>query len=108
MMGQNAWPNIIGSDRAAGHSRGMSIIMFNLYFTNLRTKIIDKLGLSYHSVKELNDMINMKLPGRPPFECKVLNIGDEWLEFYCHDILECIQSLYGNPNFVQDMAFTLE
>jgi hypothetical protein len=71
-------------------------------------KIVDKLGLSYRSVKELNDVIDTKLPGRPPFHCKVLEIGDEWLEFYCRDILECIRSLYGDPNFAQDMAFVPE
>jgi len=58
--------------------------------TNLRTKIVDKLSLSYSSVYELNNVINTELPGRPHFQCNLLDIGDEELEFYSRDILECI------------------
>jgi Plavaka transposase len=82
--------------------------MFGFHFTNLRTKIVDKLGLSYRSARELNNMIDTKLSGRPRFQCNVLDIGDEQLEFYCRDVLECIQSLYGDPGWAQDMAFVPE
>ena len=71
-------------------------------------KVVDKLGLSYHTAKELNDIIDNNLPGHPPFRCKELVIGDERLEFYCHDIIECIRSLYGDPGFVQDLVFAPE
>jgi len=60
-------------------------------------------------MKELNNIIDNKLPGRrPPFRCKVLMIGNERLEFYCRDIIECIRSLYGDPEFVQDLVFAPE
>jgi Plavaka transposase len=85
----------------------MVFTLFEFHFTNLKVKIIDKLGLSYHSVKELNDVID-KLPRWPSFQCSKLIIGDEELEFYSRDVLECIQSLYGNPNFTHDMAFVPE
>ena len=48
------------------------------------------------------------MPGRPPFECKVLNIGGEKLEFYCRDALDCIRSIYGDPQFAQDLVFAPE
>jgi len=76
--------------------------------TNLRTKIVDKLSLSYSSVYELNNVIDTELPGRPHFQCNLLDIGDEELEFYSRDILECIQSLYGDPAWAQEMAFVPE
>jgi hypothetical protein len=76
--------------------------------TNSSLQVVDKLGLSYHMVKQLNDIIDSKLPGRPPFQCKKLLIGDEYLEFYCRDIIECIRSLYGDPQFVWDLVFTPE
>ena len=71
-------------------------------------KIVDTLGLSYHSIKELNDIINTKIPGRPPFLRKGLVIGNEQLEFYCRDVIECIRSLYGNSQFAQELAFAPE
>jgi len=59
-------------------------------------------------MKQLNDIIDNQLPGRPPFRCKELVIGEERLEFYYRDIIECIQSLYGDPEFVQDLIYTPE
>ena len=82
--------------------------MLNFHFTNSKTKIVDKLGLSYRSTKELNNMIDTELPGRPHFQCKVLYVGDERLEFYCRDVLECIRTLYGDPSWAHDMAFAPE
>jgi len=91
MLGQNAWLDIIGSSRTASHSRGTTFSLRSiLTCTNLRTKIVDKLGLSYSSVQELNNVIDTELPGQPRFQCNLLDIGDEKLEFYLRDILECI------------------
>jgi Plavaka transposase len=86
----------------------MHLSLFGFHITNSWTKIVDKLCLSYHSVKALHDVIDNELPGRPPFQCKELVIGDERLDFYCRDVLECIRSLYGDPNFAQAMAFAPE
>jgi len=65
------------------------------------------LNLSYHIVKQLNDIIN-DLPRHSHFQCKDLSVGQEHLEFYCRDVLECIRSLYSDPQFTQDLVFTLE
>ena len=66
------------------------------------------LRLSYHTVKELNGFIDHKLPGRPPFRCKVVLIGQERLEFYCRDVLECIRSLFGDAQYAEDLVFAPE
>jgi hypothetical protein len=66
------------------------------------------LGLSYRTTKQLNDIIDKEMSGCPPFQCKVLNIRDERLEFYSRDALECIRSLYGDPEFAQDLVFAPE
>jgi hypothetical protein len=58
--------------------------------TNSIIKIVDKLGLSYGSVQELNHVIDTQLPGRPRFQCSALDIGDEELEFHWRDVLGCI------------------
>jgi len=82
--------------------------MFNFHFTDLGTKIVDKLRLSYRSMQELNSMIDTELSGHSCFQCHVLDIGDEELEFFCRDVLECIRSLYGDPSWAQDMVFAPE
>jgi len=79
-LGQNVWLNIISSSRTASHSRGTTFSLCSiLTCTNLRTKIVDKLGLSYSSVQELNNVIDTELPGRPHFQCNLLDIGDKVL-----------------------------
>jgi hypothetical protein len=75
---------------------------------NLIWQVPVALGLSYRSVKGLNDFIDHRLPGRPPFYCKVLDIGHERLEFYYRDALECIRSLFGDPQYAQDLVFAPE
>jgi hypothetical protein len=71
-------------------------------------KVIDKLGLSYRTPKELNEIINKELPGRPQFKCQDLTIAGETLQFYFCDILQCIQALYGDPKFAHDLVFAPE
>ena len=66
------------------------------------------LGILYNTVKELNEFIDNKLPGRPSFRHKELVIGQEHLEFYSRDILDCIRSLFGDPQYAHDLAFAPE
>jgi hypothetical protein len=66
------------------------------------------LELSYHSVKQLNDLIDHELPERPTFQHKELVIGQECLEFYYRDALECIQLLFSDPQYTQDLVFAPE
>ena len=65
----------------------------------------ESLGLSFHTVKQLNNFIDNKLPGRPSFQCQEMVIGQERLDFYYRDVLECIRSLFGDPQYVQDLIF---
>jgi hypothetical protein len=37
-----------------------------------------------------------------------MDIGKECLEFYYRDAVECIRSLYGDPEFARDLAFAPE
>ena len=71
-------------------------------------KVVDSLGLSYSTANELNRIIDSDLPGQPPFQRKELIIGNECLEFHSRDVIECIRSLYGDPQFAQDLAFAPE
>jgi Plavaka transposase len=75
---------------------------------NVSRKVVERLGLSYRTTKELNNIIDTNLPGPPPFECRELSIGHEKLQFFCRDALQCIRTLYGNPEFRQDLVFAPE
>ena len=68
------------------------------------SKVVEKLDLSYSSTKELNYIIDNALPGRPPFQSHEVVIGGETMEFYHRNILNCIQSIYGDPEFAQDLV----
>jgi len=82
--------------------------LFKLYVTNQSMKIVDTLGLLYCNVKQLNNIIDTKIPGHPHFRCKELVIGHEHLKFYCRDVIECIWSLSGDPQFSQELVFAPE
>ena len=72
-------------------------------------KLAEKLGLSYHNVKDLNSIIDRKLPpGCPTFVRSDLVISDLQLEFYHRDIILCIRSLYGDPELAHDLVFAPE
>ena len=71
-------------------------------------KVTNKLGLSFSSTKELNDIVDKALPGQPPFETCEVVIEGETLELHSWNILECICSIYGDPEFTQDLAIAPE
>ncbi|KAH9061974.1 hypothetical protein EDB87DRAFT_391243 [Lactarius vividus] len=70
-------------------------------------EVVERLCLSYSTTNELNSIID-KLPGPPPFKSDVLEVGGEHLHFYHRDIILCIQTLFGNPEFTQDLVFAPE
>ncbi|KAG1860757.1 hypothetical protein F4604DRAFT_1882538 [Suillus subluteus] len=69
--------------------------------------VSEHLGLSFKNANELNKIINYKLPtGRPKFKREqVIVVGESFDVYYC-DILECIKSLYGDPDFARYLTFT--
>ena len=71
-------------------------------------KVVNKLDLSFRTTNELNDIIDNEMSGPPPFQCKELDIGHELLQFFFCDSLQCVRSIYGNPDFTQDLVFAPE
>jgi Plavaka transposase len=53
---------------------------------------------------ELNSIIDNKLPARPQFKRREIVIGGESVEMYSRDIVECIKSLWANPEFASLLA----
>ncbi|KAF8272272.1 hypothetical protein EI94DRAFT_1862395 [Lactarius quietus] len=71
-------------------------------------EVVDHLGLSYRTPKQLNEIIDGKLPGCPPFQCHEIIMAGEHLQFYFCDILQSIRSLFGDPEFAHDMVYAPE
>ena len=68
---------------------------------------MERLGLSYRTVKELNSIVD-DLPGRPPFKCQDVLIGNQTLQFHFRDVLHSIRAIYGDPEFARDLIFAPE
>ncbi|KAG2029601.1 hypothetical protein BDR03DRAFT_936813 [Suillus americanus] len=61
------------------------------------------------SANKLNKLIDHELPtGRPKFKREQIIVAGESFDVYYHDIIECIKSLYGDPDFTQYLTFSLE
>ncbi|KAH9021813.1 hypothetical protein EDB84DRAFT_520197 [Lactarius hengduanensis] len=45
---------------------------------------------------------------RPPFECEDFTIGGERLSFYFRNVLQCIRTFFGDPEFTHELAFAPE
>ncbi len=62
-------------------------------------KYAEALGLSFKNIRELNCLIDQKLPGHPHFHCQQIQIGDETVELHSRDVLQCIEYIYSKPEF---------
>ena len=75
------------------------------YVPNSGPKVTE---LLYCMVKQLNCFIDRKLPGQPAFKHKEVDLGQETLKFYCRSTLECIKSLFSDPQYAKDLVFVPE
>ena len=54
----------------------------------------------YRNSRELNKLIDKKLPNaRPHFQREEIVVGGEAFEVYSRDVLECVEALFGDPEF---------
>ena len=70
--------------------------------------MVENLGISYPTTKELNCIIDEEMPGRPKFKCEEVHIGGESYDFYFREIVPCLHVLFGDPRFSKDLAFAPE
>jgi hypothetical protein len=82
------------------------ILLFQSTYTLY--KLVEKIGLSYCNVKGLNKIIDQELPGRPTFKCMDIEVGEQTHDLYYREIIPCIRSLYGDPEFLDDLVFAPE
>lgn len=66
-------------------------------------QIVEKLGLSYSNTRELNIIIDRKLPSRPPFKCREVVVDGQAFDVYFRDVMACVRGLFGDPEFSQHL-----
>ena len=67
-------------------------------------KVVDALGLSFKSSRELNNIIDIKLPvKRPRFTRQEVVVSGESFDVYSRDVIECLRALYGDPKFASEL-----
>ncbi|KAF8631684.1 hypothetical protein AX17_005039, partial [Amanita inopinata Kibby_2008] len=70
--------------------------------------IQDALGLSYKNSRELNKIIDSKLPSLPHFQEKDVTLGEKRFTVYFRDPLKCIEALFGNPDISSELLLVPE
>ncbi|KAG1847789.1 hypothetical protein C8R48DRAFT_615382 [Suillus tomentosus] len=70
--------------------------------------VSERLNLSFKNSKELNKIIDKDLPGRPKFKREQIIVAGEAFDIFYRDIVECIRSLYSDPDFADFLIFKPE
>ncbi|KAF8268831.1 hypothetical protein EI94DRAFT_1682471 [Lactarius quietus] len=68
----------------------------------------ERLGLTFKNTLELNKIIDTHLPGHPPFQRKEVLVGDEVCEVFYRNIIQCIHTLFADPDLSPHLIFTPE
>ncbi|KAG1877205.1 hypothetical protein F4604DRAFT_1880467 [Suillus subluteus] len=68
----------------------------------------DRLGLSYKSSRELNNIIDKLPTGHPQFRCQEVVVAGEAFDVYFQDVVECVKALYEDPEFAPYLVFVPE
>lgn len=82
--------------------------MFSLYLNFFSLKVSERLGLSFKNSRELNNLVDQSLPGRPAFKQAEVIAGGEVFNVYYHDIVACIKVLFSDPDFAAVLVFAPE
>ncbi|KAG1736274.1 hypothetical protein EDD22DRAFT_959797 [Suillus occidentalis] len=71
--------------------------------------VCERLGLSYRNSRELNNIIDSKIPAcRPCFKRQEILVAGEAFDVYFQDILQCVKALYGDPELAPYLVFAPE
>lgn len=101
------WAKLRGSGSTAfsdllaieGVSTSVSLPSTQLPMINIAIQVAEALQLSFKNSRELNAIIDKLPSARPEFKRYEILVAGEAFEVYFRDILECIRSLYGDPEF---------
>ncbi|CDO69799.1 hypothetical protein BN946_scf184766.g44 [Trametes cinnabarina] len=71
--------------------------------------VVERLGLSYSTSRELNNIIDRRMSaGRPPFERHEIDVAGEIFEVYYRDVIACVRALFGDPDLASQLLVAPE
>ncbi|KAG1745470.1 uncharacterized protein EDB91DRAFT_1236355 [Suillus paluster] len=71
--------------------------------------VYEKLDLSYRNSRELNKIIDTKIPAHcPRFQRQEILMAGEAFDVYFWDIIECVKALFGDPELTPYLVFAPE
>ncbi|KAG1740114.1 uncharacterized protein EDB91DRAFT_1237348 [Suillus paluster] len=71
--------------------------------------VCKKLDLSYRNSRELNKIIDTKIPAHcPHFQRQEILMAGEAFDVYFWDIIECVKALFGDPELTPYLVFVPE
>ncbi|KAG1770541.1 hypothetical protein EDD22DRAFT_977201 [Suillus occidentalis] len=71
--------------------------------------VCEQLGLSYRNSRELNNIIDSKIPAcRPRFKRQEILVAGKAFDVYFRDILQCVKALYRDPELAPYLVFAPE
>ena len=92
--------------------RLMAWVYTNLKYISVANKclikVIERLGLSFCNIRELNHIVDDEMPEPPRFKCEVICLGGESFDFHFQEVIPCIRTLFGDPNFARRLALVPE
>lgn len=69
-------------------------------------QVSERLSLSFKNANELNGIIDHELPaGWLKFKQEQMIVAGEAFDIYYRDVIECVKSLYSNPDFMRYLTF---
>ncbi|KAG2160171.1 uncharacterized protein EDB93DRAFT_1237363 [Suillus bovinus] len=69
--------------------------------------VSEHLSLSFKNANELNALVSHELPSSR-FKREQIIVASEAFDIYYCDVIECVRSLYGDPDFARYLAFAPE
>ena len=83
--------------------------MSTVPFSNQNRQVAETLGLSFTSAKQLDDIIDEKIPlRRPAFVRHEVSVQGEKSDFYARDLIACVRALYGDSEHARYLVFVPE
>ncbi|KAG1869020.1 hypothetical protein DFJ58DRAFT_857358 [Suillus subalutaceus] len=68
--------------------------------------VSERLSLSFKNANELNAIVDHELPTScPKFKREQIIVASEAFDVYYCDVINCVRSLYGDPDFARYLAF---
>jgi len=97
--GLTAFSSLLKIDGVHFHSfRGCLLLTWLL-------QVPKRLGLSYRDSAGLNAIIDNELPSEIPFKRQQIEVNGKIFDMHYRDIISCIKTLYGNPEFLPHMVY---